>query len=39
MCGMLRVREGAELAGMDTVKVPATGYPEWGGDASTTPAE
>jgi len=28
MFGMLRVREGAELAGMDRVKVPANGYPE-----------
>jgi len=27
-CGMLRIRKGAELAGMDTVKVPAQGYPE-----------
>jgi Amt family ammonium transporter len=26
--GMLRVPKGAELAGMDTVKVPAQGYPE-----------
>jgi len=39
MFGMLRVREGAELAGMDVVKVPAAGYPEWGNDASSTPAE
>lgn len=36
--GMLRVREGAELAGMDRVKVPASGYPEWGGQAHN-PAE
>jgi ammonia channel protein AmtB len=36
MFGMLRVREGAEIAGMDTVKVPAEGYPEFAG---TTPAE
>ena len=36
--GMLRVPEGAELAGMDIVKVPASGYPEWGGDAPVTPA-
>ena len=28
MFGMLRIREGAEIAGMDTVKVPAQGYPE-----------
>ncbi|MCP4820527.1 MAG: ammonium transporter [Shimia sp.] len=26
--GMLRVPEGAEIAGLDTVKVPAQGYPE-----------
>ena len=39
MCGMLRIREGAELAGMDLVKVPAAGYPEWGSDAPITPAE
>ena len=26
--GMLRVPEGAEVAGLDTVKVPAQGYPE-----------
>ena len=26
--GMLRVPEGAERAGLDTVKVPAQGYPE-----------
>jgi len=26
--GMLRVPEGAEIAGMDTVKVPTQGYPE-----------
>ncbi|MDG1802545.1 MAG: ammonium transporter, partial [Paracoccaceae bacterium] len=39
MFGMLRVREGAELAGMDVVKVPAAGYPEWGTGASKTPAE
>jgi hypothetical protein len=25
---MLRVPEGAEVAGLDTVKVPAQGYPE-----------
>lgn len=36
--GMLRVREGAEIAGMDTVKVPAQGYPE-GIPPSATPAE
>ena len=28
MFGMLRVPRGAELAGMDTVKVPLQGYPE-----------
>ena len=39
MFGMLRIREGAELAGMDLVKVPATGYPEWGNQAPITPAE
>jgi ammonium transporter, Amt family len=36
--GMLRIPEGAEIAGMDLVKVPASGYPEWGGDAPVTPA-
>jgi Amt family ammonium transporter len=36
--GMLRIPRGAELAGMDLVKVPAVGYPEWGGDAPITPA-
>ncbi len=36
--GMLRVPEGAEIAGMDTVKVPAQGYPE-GIPASAAPAE
>ena len=36
--GMLRVPEGAEIAGMDTVKVPAQGYPE-GIPASLAPAE
>lgn len=36
--GMLRVPEGAEIAGMDTVKVPAQGYPE-GISASPAPAE
>ncbi|WP_420860423.1 ammonium transporter [Algirhabdus cladophorae] len=36
--GMLRVPEGAELAGMDTVKVPAQGYPE-GIPNSPAPAE
>ncbi len=36
--GMLRVPEGAELAGMDTVKVPAQGYPE-GIPTSPAPAE
>ncbi|NRB16837.1 MAG: ammonium transporter [Rhodobacteraceae bacterium] len=35
---MLRIPEGAELAGMDTVKVPIQGYPE-GIPASATPAE
>ena len=39
MLGMLRVREGAELAGMDLVKVPAEGYPEWGINVPNTPAE
>jgi ammonia channel protein AmtB len=34
MFGMLRVREGAEIAGMDAVKVPARGYPEWGDHAA-----
>lgn len=38
MLGMLRVREGAEIAGMDTVKVPAQGYPE-GIPPSGVPAE
>jgi Amt family ammonium transporter len=38
MLGMLRVPEGAEIAGMDTVKVPAQGYPE-GIPASAAPAE
>ena len=28
MMGMLRIPEGAEIAGMDMVKVPAAGYPE-----------
>jgi Amt family ammonium transporter len=28
MFGMLRIPEGAELAGMDMVKVPTKGYPE-----------
>ena len=36
--GMLRVPEGAEIAGMDTVKVPAQGYPE-GIPSSPAPAE
>ena len=36
--GMLRVPDGAEIAGMDTVKVPAQGYPE-GIPASAAPAE
>ena len=36
--GMLRVPEGAEIAGMDTVKVPAQGYPE-GIPVSPVPAE
>ncbi|MFT5796324.1 MAG: Amt family ammonium transporter [Candidatus Azotimanducaceae bacterium] len=36
--GMLRVPEGAEIAGMDTVKVPAQGYPE-GIPTSPMPAE
>lgn len=35
---MLRVPEGAEIAGMDTVKVPIQGYPE-GIPASGAPAE
>lgn len=35
---MLRIPEAAELAGMDTVKVPIQGYPE-GIPASATPAE
>ncbi|MFT6024698.1 MAG: Amt family ammonium transporter [Ascidiaceihabitans sp.] len=38
MFGMLRVPEGAEIAGMDTVKVPAQGYPE-GIPTSPAPAE
>ena len=38
MFGMLRVPEGAEIAGMDTVKVPAQGYPE-GIPSSPAPAE
>jgi ammonia channel protein AmtB len=38
MFGLLRVREGAERAGMDLVKVPAAGYPEWGNNAPVTPA-
>ncbi|MFT5065590.1 MAG: ammonia channel protein AmtB [Yoonia sp.] len=37
--GMLRIPHGAEIAGMDIVKVPAAGYPEWGIDAPNTPAE
>lgn len=36
--GMLRVPEGAEIAGLDTVKVPAQAYPE-GIAASAPPAE
>ena len=28
MAGMLRIPEAAEIAGLDTVKVPAQGYPE-----------
>jgi hypothetical protein len=28
MVGMLRVPEAAEIAGLDTVKVPAQAYPE-----------
>ena len=28
MVGMLRVPESAEIAGLDTVKVPAQAYPE-----------
>ena len=36
--GMLRVPEGAEIAGMDTVKIPAQGYPE-GIPTSPAPAE
>jgi ammonia channel protein AmtB len=28
MLGMLRVPEAAEIAGLDTVKVPAQAYPE-----------
>ena len=39
MFGMLRIPEGAEIAGMDLVKVPAHGYPEWGNKAPITPAE
>ena len=38
MLGMLRVPKGAEVAGMDTVKVPAQGYPE-GIPASAAAAE
>ena len=38
MFGMLRVPAGAEEAGMDTVKVPAQGYPE-GIAQSAPPAE
>lgn len=38
MFGMLRVPAGAEEAGMDTVKVPAQGYPE-GISVSPAPAE
>ena len=38
MLGMLRVPAGAEEAGMDTVKVPAQGYPE-GIAQSAPPAE
>jgi Amt family ammonium transporter len=37
--GMLRIPHGAEIAGMDIVKVPAAGYPEWGIDAPNTPDE
>lgn len=38
MLGMLRVPEAAELAGLDTVKVPAQAYPE-GIPVSAPPAE
>jgi ammonia channel protein AmtB len=36
MVGMLRVPESAEIAGLDTVKVPAQAYPE--GIAASPPA-
>jgi ammonia channel protein AmtB len=36
MVGMLRVPEAAEIAGLDTVKVPAQAYPE--GIAASAPA-
>ena len=36
--GMLRIPEGAELAGMDVVKVPAEGYPEWAAAAPSSSA-
>ena len=38
MCGLLRVGEAAEIAGLDPTKVPARAYPE-GIAPSATPAE
>ncbi len=38
MCGLLRVSEEAEIAGLDMTKVPAQAYPE-GIAVSSTPAE
>ncbi|MEM7190871.1 MAG: ammonium transporter, partial [Pseudomonadota bacterium] len=38
MCGLLRVGEAAEIAGLDPTKVPVRAYPE-GINASATPAE
>jgi hypothetical protein len=38
MCGLLRVGEAAEIAGLDMSKVPIQAYPE-GIGASATPAE
>ncbi len=38
MCGWLRVPEAAELAGLDTTKVPVSAYPE-GIPPSSSPAE
>ncbi len=37
--GLLRVDEGAEIAGLDLTKVPRQAYPEGTGTVSATPAE